>query len=95
MAKMNVNIRLATDEDYEAVMDINRNVYRGRDYLPAKYHEFIQAPTMYAYVAEYGQQIVIIWQLVFIDRTFCFTVRSISMGLFMYILANSLCINTK
>jgi hypothetical protein len=60
MAKMNVNIRLATDEDYEAVMDVNRNVYCGRDYLPTKYHEFIQAPLMYPYVMEYGQKIVII-----------------------------------
>jgi hypothetical protein len=58
MADLNLKFRPATDDDYGAVMDINGNVYRGRDYLPALYHEFIHTPTMYSYVAECEHKIV-------------------------------------
>ena len=30
--------------DYEALMDINRFVYSGLDYLPAMYHSFLHNP---------------------------------------------------
>ena len=36
-----VSVRLAGHGDYEAVMDINRDVYGGCDYLPCLYHTFI------------------------------------------------------
>ena len=40
---MDVRIRRATVEDYEAVMDINKNVYDGMDYLPARYMQYMHA----------------------------------------------------
>ena len=63
MASPNVQCRPATHADYEDVMDINRNVYRGRDHLAAMYHKFIETPLMYSYVAEYEQKIVSIFIL--------------------------------
>ena len=50
-----VRVRLATTEDYEAIMDINRNVYGGVDYLPALYFTFQHNPEIYSFVAEIGE----------------------------------------
>ena len=33
-------------KDYEAVMDINRSVYSGLDYLPAMFHSFLHNPNV-------------------------------------------------
>ena len=36
-------LREATGVDYEAVLDINRNVYTGNDYLPKLYSQWLEA----------------------------------------------------
>ena len=36
-------IRLATFADYEAVLDIDRNVYSGLDYVPTLYFNFLHS----------------------------------------------------
>ena len=50
--------RLATREDYEGVLAINKNVYEGMDYLPGLYHQYIQNPLRVMAVAELNGQIV-------------------------------------
>ena len=50
--------RRATLKDYEGVMDINRNVYNGLDYLPDKYERYISDPYRLAYVAVINEKIV-------------------------------------
>ena len=50
--------RRATLEDYEGVMDINRNVYNGLDYLPDLYDRYISDPFRLAYVAVIDGKIV-------------------------------------
>ena len=47
-----VRVRLATPEVYEAIMNINRNVYGGFDYLPMLYFTFHHNPEIYSFVAE-------------------------------------------
>lgn len=39
-----VKWRLATLEDYNDIMDINRNIYDGMDHLPHKYSQYIRDP---------------------------------------------------
>ncbi|CAH1798181.1 unnamed protein product [Owenia fusiformis] len=39
---MSVKIREARLEDFDGVMDINKDVYEGLDYLPYKYHMYIK-----------------------------------------------------
>ena len=54
----NVKIRRATPEDKTAVLRINRDVYEGRDYLPAYYDHFLSSPTMFPAVALHRDTIV-------------------------------------
>ena len=53
-----LTFRDATEDDYEAVLAINNNVYDGRDYIPDRYHRFLKDPSKYAYVAEKDGKIV-------------------------------------
>ena len=53
-----VTVRLATERDYEGVMNINRDVYGGMDYLPALYHSYIRNPLRVCAVAVMDGQIV-------------------------------------
>ena len=53
-----VELSLAKHEDYEGVMDINRNVYDGVDYLPTKYNEFLNDPNRICIVAKKEGRIV-------------------------------------
>ena len=53
-----VELSLAKHEDYEGVMDINRNVYDGVDYLPKKYMEFLNDPNRTCIVAKKEGRIV-------------------------------------
>ena len=36
--------RRGTEEDYQAVLDINKNLYGGWDYIPALYHKYVKDP---------------------------------------------------
>jgi len=51
-------LRRATHEDYEAVIKIDDNVYLGGDYLPSSYHEMIDTPTDYCFIAELDGEVV-------------------------------------
>ena len=42
----------ATQADFEGVLDINRNVYEGLDYLPGMYHEFLHNPNCKIYLVK-------------------------------------------
>ncbi len=55
--------RKATHEDYDDVMNINRNLYGGLDYLPAMYHHYIDDPARYCYVLIYHRKLVTIYPL--------------------------------
>ena len=56
--KPSESVRLATHEDYESVLDLDRNVYGGADYLPSRYHLYIDDPRRYCYVAVLDGEIV-------------------------------------
>ena len=53
-----VRLRRASADDYDAILDINRNVYEGFDYLPSLFHTFLQHPDIRLYVTEYNGEIV-------------------------------------
>ena len=53
-----LEFRLATHADYDDVMRINDDVYTGMDYLPVMYHEYIDDPIRYPYVAVLDNEIV-------------------------------------
>ena len=38
-----VVVRRATPADYQAVIDIDDNVYDGLDYMPTMYHQFLHS----------------------------------------------------
>ena len=55
-------VREATLADYDAVMDIDHNIYSGWDYLFSKYVEYCHDPDTYLFVAEYeGTLVSYIW----------------------------------
>ena len=54
----NVTVRRATPEDKEAVLRMNKNVYQGRDYLPAYYDYFMTSPDVIPVVVLYEGEIV-------------------------------------
>ena len=53
-----VHVRPATAKDYEDVMNIDRDVYEGFDYLPTLYYPFLHHPDFQLYVVEVGGKIV-------------------------------------
>jgi hypothetical protein len=53
-----LSIRLATSPDKDDVIDINRNVYDGRDYLRAYYDDFMTCSLTTPYVAILDNKIV-------------------------------------
>ncbi len=57
-SNVDINIRKATVDDYEGVLNINTDVYDGTDYLPIMYHHFIRDPKADCYVAEVDGKIV-------------------------------------
>ena len=58
MESRHLTIRTATDDDYDVVMNINRNVYYGFDYLPARYMEYRRDPNRHMYVVEMNGKVV-------------------------------------
>jgi hypothetical protein len=53
-----LNVRLATANDYQVVMDIDDNVYFGFDYLPSMYYQFMHSKRDFMFVLEEAQKIV-------------------------------------
>ena len=53
-----ITFRLAGHGDYEAVMDINRDVYGGFDYLPCLYHTFLHDKGVIMMLAEVKGKVV-------------------------------------
>ena len=51
-------VRPALPGDYEAVLDINRDVYAGLDYLPIYYHIYMQSPDCHSFVCTLDGKIV-------------------------------------
>ena len=51
-------VRLARPDDYEAVLDVNRFVYDGGDYLPVMYHMYMQNKQSDCFVIEVDGQVV-------------------------------------
>ena len=54
----NMEVRPARLEDREAVLAIAQGLYDGRDYLPAKYNQYLQDPNRAAIVAWIGGKAV-------------------------------------
>ena len=50
--------RRATEKDYSSVLDIDRKLYGGWDYIPALYHNIIKHPNTIATVAELDGKVV-------------------------------------
>ena len=55
---MSLVVRLATAEDYKAVLDINGNVYDGFDYLAYSYFPFLGDPHYLPLVGELDGRVV-------------------------------------
>ena len=53
-----ITVRLATYADYQAVMNINDNIYAGFDYLFSMYHEFCHDSNTFCFVAELEREVV-------------------------------------
>ena len=53
-----ITFRLAGPEDYQAVLDINDNVYYGMDYIPAAYHDIINSRDTAMYLAVIKDKVV-------------------------------------
>ena len=51
-------VRPATGSDYEAVLDINRNVYSGFDYVSSMYFYFQHHPDVMMFIAELDGRVV-------------------------------------
>ena len=52
-------MRRATSGDYDAVIDINVDVYERLDYMPVVYEQFVASPALYAtYVVESDDKLV-------------------------------------
>ncbi len=54
----NLKFRVATEADYEGVMNINRDVYYGVDYLPEYYMQYARNPKTFLYLAESQGKVV-------------------------------------
>ena len=53
-----INIRLASTADYKSVVDINRNISEGFDYVASLFFYFQHHPDVLMFVAEIGDKIV-------------------------------------
>ncbi|XP_071113296.1 histidine N-acetyltransferase-like [Haliotis cracherodii] len=53
-----VIVRRASMEDYNAVMDINKHVYSGLDYIPSQYLDMAQDPDFVLYVCEQEGKVI-------------------------------------
>jgi len=53
-----VSVRPATFSDYEAVMDIDRNLFQGLDYLPSMFYQFLHRKQHFLYVGELDGKVV-------------------------------------
>ncbi|XP_067675927.1 histidine N-acetyltransferase-like [Haliotis asinina] len=53
-----VIVRRASLEDCSAVLDINRHVYFGLDYLPSQYTDMAQDPDFTLYVCEHEERVI-------------------------------------
>ncbi|XP_069468323.1 histidine N-acetyltransferase-like [Ambystoma mexicanum] len=58
---------LATGEDFEGVMAISGDVYRGMDYLPLRYHPWLQDPNRRTFVAKREGQVVALESVLIVD----------------------------
>ncbi|XP_078619525.1 histidine N-acetyltransferase-like [Branchiostoma floridae x Branchiostoma japonicum] len=54
----NLSVRLASHEDYDAVIRMSKDIYGETDYLPAFYHSFIDDPNTRVFIAVLGKQVV-------------------------------------
>ncbi|CAH1247786.1 NAT16 [Branchiostoma lanceolatum] len=53
-----LTFRLASHGDYDAVMRISEGIYGGTDYLPAKFHSWIDNSDVTVFLATVGDQVV-------------------------------------
>ena len=57
MAKR-ITIRLAKEEDFDEVIQVSEGIYDGLDYLPGKFHQWLQSPDQLVFVAELQGKVV-------------------------------------
>ncbi|XP_078527370.1 histidine N-acetyltransferase-like [Lissotriton helveticus] len=62
-----LEFHLATAEDFEGVMAISGDVYRGLDYLPVKYHSWLQETNRRTFVAKRKGQVVALESIFLVD----------------------------
>ena len=53
-----LEFKIASEEDYQGVMDIERNMYDGMDYLPVKYMDYIKDPYRQCVVVKHRGQVI-------------------------------------
>ncbi|KAJ1084438.1 hypothetical protein NDU88_004586 [Pleurodeles waltl] len=58
---------LATEEDYEGVMAISGDVYKGADYIQVKYHSWLQDTKRRTFVAKRKGQVVALESVCLVD----------------------------
>ncbi|XP_019614661.1 PREDICTED: histidine N-acetyltransferase-like [Branchiostoma belcheri] len=54
----NLTFRLASHEDYDAVIRMSYDIYGDTDYLPAFFHSFIDDPNTWIFLATVGKQVI-------------------------------------
>ena len=63
--KPRIVVRRARLDDYEAVLDIDRNVYDDLDYLPTMYHTLVQDPNVDPFLIEIDGKVVSISYVIY------------------------------
>ena len=58
MEDSDLSFRRARHDDYDAVVELDPDLYDGYDYMPYWYHTYLQHPYRYLYVALKGQKVV-------------------------------------
>ena len=56
----NIIHRKAEAEDYDHILDIDRSLYNGYDYLPHLFHEYLQDKNKWNTIVELGGKVVCI-----------------------------------
>ncbi|KAE8620254.1 hypothetical protein XENTR_v10010167 [Xenopus tropicalis] len=62
-----IQVRPATARDYEQVMSISEGVYSGVDYLPVRYHEWLEDPQRRMFLAKFDGRVVGFESFVVVD----------------------------
>uniref|UniRef100_H3A0Q5 N-acetyltransferase domain-containing protein n=1 Tax=Latimeria chalumnae TaxID=7897 RepID=H3A0Q5_LATCH len=67
LAPLDLEIRLAREEDFEEVVAMSSGIFDGMDYLPAKYHSWLQEHNRFVLLGKKGGKVVALESAFIID----------------------------